>query len=88
MGMITSDFFTKYDNSEMVETPCTVGEIMEMASVEVQEQFASWTADNEDTSYIPAEILLTLLEDRAFFALFVECVGAGASLSGRGGQVG
>ena len=41
MGMITSDFFTKYNKIELVETPFTAGEIMEMASVEVQEQFAS-----------------------------------------------
>ena len=81
MGMITSDFFTKYDKIEMVETPFTVGEIMEMASVEVQEQFASWTADNEDTSYIPAEILLTLLEDRAFFTRLAEFIDSGEQIA-------
>ena len=68
MGMIVSDFFTKYDRIEMVEAPFTVGEMMAMASVEVQERFASWTADHEDMSYLPAEVLLALLEDRAFFS--------------------
>ena len=81
MGMITSDFFTKYNKIELVETPFTAGEIMEMASVEVQEQFASWTADNEDTSYIPAEILLTLLEDRAFFTRLAEFIDSGEQIA-------
>ena len=61
MGMIASDFFTKYDRIEMVEAPFTVGEMMAMASVDVQERFASWTADNEDLTYLPAEVLLALL---------------------------
>lgn len=68
MGMIASDFFTKYDRIEMVEAPFTVSEMMAMASVEVQERFASWTADHEDLTYLPAEVLLALLEDRAFFS--------------------
>lgn len=81
MGMIVSDFFTKYDKIEMVETPFTVGEIMEMASVEVQEQFASWTADNEDASFIPAEVLLALLEDKAFFTRLTELIDSGEQIA-------
>ena len=77
MGMIASDFFTKYDRIEMVEAPFTVGEMMAMASVDVQERFASWTADNEDLTYLPAEVLFALLEDRAFFSWIRGLVDAG-----------
>ena len=77
MGMIASDFFGKYDKIEIFDTPFTVGELMEMASVEVQEQFTSWTAQNEDLSYLPAEVLFALLEDKAFFARLLEILDSG-----------
>ena len=77
MGMIASDFYGKYDRIEVFDTPFTVGEMMEMASVEVQEQFASWTAQNEDLSYLPAEVLFALLEDKAFFARLLEIMDSG-----------
>ena len=67
MGMITSDFYSRFDKIDNVESPFTVEELMSLASIDTQEQFASWTAENGDTSYIPAEIFLTLMEDRAFF---------------------
>ena len=39
MGMIASDFYDKFDRIDLTEAPFTVRELMEMASVEVQEQF-------------------------------------------------
>ena len=67
MGMITSDFYSRFGKIDIVESPFTAEELMSLASIDTQEQFAAWTAENGDTSYIPAEIFLTLLEDRAFF---------------------
>ena len=67
MGMITSDFYSRFGKIDIVESPFTAGELMNLASVDTQAQFAAWTAENGDTSYIPAEIFLTLLEDRTFF---------------------
>ena len=81
MGMIASDFFDKYDKIEMMEAPFTVGEMMEMASVDVQAQFAEWTAENEDISYLPAEVLFALLEDKAFFAGLTEIIDSGERVS-------
>jgi hypothetical protein len=67
MGMITSDFYSRFGKIDIVESPFTAEELMNLASVDTQAQFAAWTAENGDTSYIPAEIFLTLLEDRTFF---------------------
>lgn len=77
MGMINSDFFSGFDKIDIVEPPFSVGELMEMASIEVQGQYAAWTAENEDSDYIPAEILTALLEDRAFFAQLSEIIDGG-----------
>ena len=77
MGMITSDFFSKFDKIDIVEAPFTTGELIGMASVDVQERFAQWAAENGDITYIPAEILLALLEDRAFFAAISENIDGG-----------
>ena len=77
MGMIASDFYEQFDKIEIFDTPFTVNEMMEMASVDVQEQFAQWTAQNGDLSYLPAEVLLTLLEDKAFFARLLEIMDSG-----------
>ena len=77
MGMITSDFFSKFDKIDIVEAPFTAGELIGMASVDVQERFAQWAAENGDITYIPAEILLALLEDRAFFAAISENIDGG-----------
>ena len=54
MGMITSDFYSRFDKIDIVESPFTVEELMNLASVDTQAQFAAWTAENGDTSYIPA----------------------------------
>ena len=68
MGMVASDFYSRFTKLDIVEAPISVGELMDMASIDVQGQFAAWTAENEDTCYAPAEILTVLLEARAFFA--------------------
>ena len=68
MGMITSDFYSRFGSIDIVEAPFGAGELIRMASVEVQERFADWMAENDDASYIPAEIFLALMEDRTFFA--------------------
>ncbi len=77
MGMITSDFYNRFDKIDIVESPFTVEELMNLASIDTQEQFAAWTAQNGDTSYIPAEIFLTLMEDRAFFEQICSFVDGG-----------
>ena len=77
MGMITSDFYSRFGSIDIVEAPFTVGELMNLASVDVQVQYAKWTAENEDASYIPAEIFLALLVDRAFFTQISEFVDGG-----------
>ncbi|MBQ8054091.1 MAG: pseudouridine-5'-phosphate glycosidase [Lachnospiraceae bacterium] len=77
MGMITSDFYSRFGSIDIVEAPFTAGELIGMASVDVQERFADWTAENGDLTYVPAEILLALLEDRAFFASISEIIDSG-----------
>lgn len=77
MGMISSDFYSRFTKLDIVEAPFSVGELMSMASIDVQGQFAAWTAENEDAGYIPAEILTALLEDRAFWAQLMEIVDGG-----------
>ena len=77
MGTIASDFYSRFGSIDIVEAPFTVEELMNMASVEVQGRYAAWTAENGDAGYIPAEILLSLLEDRAFFAHICEIVDSG-----------
>ena len=77
MGMVASDFYSRFTKLDIVEAPISVGELMDMASIDVQGQFAAWTAENEDTCYVPAEILTVLLEDRAFFARLTEMIDGG-----------
>ena len=81
MGMITSDFFAKYGKIESMETSFTVEELIEMASAELQERMADLVAENGDMHYIPAEVLLSLLEDRAFFANIQELVDGGETIT-------
>ncbi len=81
MGMITSDFFAKYDKIESMETSFTVEELIEMASAELQERMADLVAENGDMRYITAEALLSLLEDRAFFARIQELVDGGETIT-------
>ena len=77
MGMITSDFYNRFGSIDIVETPFTAGELIDMASLEVQGRFAAWRAEHDSDSFIPAEILLALLEDRAFFAGLTEIIDSG-----------
>ena len=77
MGMISSGFYSRFTKLDIVAAPFSVGELMSMASIDVQGQFAAWTAENEDAGYIPAEILAALLEDRAFWAQLMEIVDGG-----------
>ena len=77
MGMISSDFLSRFGSIDIVEAPFTAGELMDMASIDVQGQFAAWTAENRDLEYLPAEVLLALLEDRAFFARISEIIDSG-----------
>ena len=77
MGMITSDFYSRFSGIDIVEAPFSAEELMNLASVDVQERFSDWTAENGDASYIPAEIFLALLEDRAFFARISEFIDGG-----------
>lgn len=77
MGTIASDFYTRFSSIDIVEAPFTAEELMNMASVDLQGRYAAWTAENGDSNYIPEEILIALLEDRAFFAQICEIVDGG-----------
>ena len=77
MGMIASDFYDKFDRIDLTEAPFTVRELMEMASLDVQGRFASWTAEHEDMGYLPAEVLFALLEDDVFFNNLTEVIDSG-----------
>ena len=80
MGMIASDFFTGFDRIEIVEMPFTAAELMQMASVDMQEQYAQWIAENGDISYIPAEIFLMLLDNPTFWAEILDLADGGECL--------
>ncbi|HAB94437.1 MAG TPA: hypothetical protein DCF49_06705 [Lachnospiraceae bacterium] len=77
MGTISSDFYNRFGSIDIVEAPFTAEELMNMASIDVQGQYAAWTAENGDREYIPGEVLLALLEDRAFFAQLSKIVDSG-----------
>lgn len=77
MGMITSDFYSRFGSIDIVEPSFSVGELMGLASIDLQGQYAAWTAENEDATYIPADILIALLEDNVFFAGISEIVDGG-----------
>ena len=72
MGQIASDFYQRFGRIDAMEIPFEVQELLQMASVEVQEEYAGWLAEGssgeEQESYIPGDVLLALLRDRAFFA--------------------
>ena len=65
MGQIASDYFKKYGSAYIAENPFTVEELIRMGSHDIQEEYAG-LMDSEE-SYIPAELLASLLRDRAFF---------------------
>ena len=44
MGMVASDFYSRFTKLDIVEAPISVGELMDMASIDVQGQFAAWTS--------------------------------------------
>lgn len=72
MGQIASDFYQRFGRIDAMEIPFEAQELLQMASVEVQEEYAGWLAEGssgeEQESYIPGDVLLALLQDRAFFA--------------------
>ena len=72
MGQIASDFFKKFGRIDPMEIPFEAQELLGMASVDMQEEYAGWLGDasgsGEPENYIPGEVLLALLRDRAFFA--------------------
>ena len=65
MGQIASDYFKKYGSAYITENPFTVEELIRMGSHDIQEEYAG-LMDSEE-SYIPAEVMNSLLRDRAFF---------------------
>ena len=69
MGKIASDFYQKLKPVEPMEISFRAEELLRMASMEVQEEFAGWMDEDEELSgYIPGEVLTALLNDRSFFA--------------------
>ena len=75
MGQIASDFFKKYKSAYYMENPFTVEELLRMGSHDIQEEYAG-LMDSEE-SYIPAEVLISLLRDRAFFTNLIAMRDAG-----------
>ena len=68
MGRISSDFYQVFRQTEETEIPFSVQELLHMASMEVQEDYAGWLTEDEDSSdYIPGDLLIALLRDRPFF---------------------
>lgn len=51
-----------------MEQPFSADELLRMASVDTQEEYAGWLNGDSSEDYIPGDMLLTLLRDRAFFA--------------------
>lgn len=73
MGKIASDFYQAFADMEIPEMPFSSEELLRMASVDVQEEYAGWMeADDDLSGYIPGEVLTALLQDRAFFAGLME----------------
>ena len=75
MGQIASDFFKKYKSAYYMENPFTVEELLRMGSHDIQEEYAG-LMDSEE-SYIPAEVMISLLRDRAFFTNLIAMRDAG-----------
>ena len=69
MGKIASDFYQSFGETDTLEASFEAEELLRMASVDVQEEYAGWMESDEDLAgYIPGEVLTALLRDRAFFA--------------------
>ncbi len=75
MGQIASDFFKKYGSAYYMENPFSVEELLRMGSHDIQEEYAG-LMDSEE-SYIPAEVMVSLLRDRAFFTNLIAMRDAG-----------
>lgn len=67
MGQIASDFFNMYTGIDAMEVPFSAEELLRMASLEVQKEYAAWLDSSADDNYIPGDMLLALIRDRAFF---------------------
>ena len=80
MGMINSDFYCKYANGDSIEIPFEAAELIEMASFDLQEQYADLVRSGGDNSYLPADVLLALLEDRTFFARIMMILDSGENV--------
>ena len=89
MGKITSDFYQKFELQDAMEISFTAGELLRMASMEVQEEYAGWLDDDEELAgYIPGEVLTALLRDRAFFAELLMMRDAGENIIFSGVSIG
>ena len=75
MGKIVSDFYQTVCPAEEMEVSFSAGELLRMASMDVQEEYAGWIEDDGD--YIPGDMLLALLRDPAFFAELMSMRDAG-----------
>ncbi|MDO5476411.1 MAG: pseudouridine-5'-phosphate glycosidase [Eubacteriales bacterium] len=85
MGKIASDFYQSFIETEETEISFSAQELLRMASADVQEEFAGWMTDDDDSmDYIPGDLLIALLRDRAFFAelMMMREVGEPVILSG------
>ena len=66
MGKIASDFYQKLKPVEPMEISFRAEELLRMASMEVQEEFAGWMDEDEELSgYIPGEVLFCGASDDA-----------------------
>lgn len=78
MGQIASDFYQEFRHVDPIELEFTAEELLRLASMDVQEEYAGWMeADEELDGYIPGEVLTALLQDRAFFGSLVQMRDAG-----------
>ena len=68
MGKISSDFYNRFYRIDAMEQPFSADELLRMASVDTQEEYAGWLNGDSGEDYIPGDMLLALLRDRAFFA--------------------
>ena len=68
MGQITSDFYNMFARIDTMEIPFSVEELLRMASMDVQEEYAGWLDGDPDDRYMPGDMLLSLIRDRSFFA--------------------
>ncbi|MDO5456194.1 MAG: pseudouridine-5'-phosphate glycosidase [Eubacteriales bacterium] len=80
MGVISSDFFTGFDKMEVMEMPFSAGELFAMASVDLQLAWAQWLSEHEDSTWLPPDIFLALLEDRPFLAQILMLADGGECL--------